>query len=90
MSCLETQKCWKCAKETVVPRVSPCSENDKLTGMWLITIGNDYGGKNIGVLCKECAFKLCDENKVMLGFCGGLIGNLDNWEAVLLQKESKT
>ena len=55
----------------------------KLTGMWLKRMGEDYGQETVGVLCRDCAFKMCDDGKVSLGFGGGLLGNLDNWEAVL-------
>jgi len=80
---LETRNCENCGKETVVARISPCSEPSKLTGMWLIRMDEFFNEKTVGVLCKDCAFKMCDDGKVSLGFGGGLLGNLDNWEAVL-------
>ena len=81
---LQTESCYKCGKQTVVPTVSPCRESDKLTGMWLSRMDEDFNEKTIGVLCKDCAFKLCDEGKVSLGFSGGLLGNLANWDAILV------
>lgn len=78
---LETHPCENCGKQTVVARISPCSEPDRLTGMWLRRMDEDSGIHSVGVLCVDCAFKLCDENKVALGFSGGKLGNLDLWEA---------
>ena len=78
-----TRNCKNCGKETVVARVSPCSEPGKLTGMWLYRMSEDFGQETVGVLCKDCAFKMCVDGKVSLGFCGGRGGNLDNWEALL-------
>ena len=79
----EQHACWKCGKQTVVARVSPCREREKLTGMWLHSMDEDFIEHVIGVLCMDCAFKLCDEGKIMLGFSGGRLGNLDNWGATL-------
>ena len=89
MSVLETHDCWNCQKPTVVARITPCNQSDKLTGMWLSRMSNDFGEKTIGVLCKECAFTLCDAEKVMLGFGGGRLGNLANWDAILEEVETK-
>ena len=83
MAVLEKHRCLNCKKETVVARVSPCDEPEKLTGMWLSEMDDFYTEKTVGVLCADCAFKLCDEGKVTLGFSGGLLGNLDNWSALL-------
>ena len=84
MAVLETHTCENCGKPTVVARISPCDEPDKLTGMWLQRF--DWETQDfpvIGVLCRECVFKLCDEGKVSLGFSGGYLNNLANWEAIL-------
>jgi hypothetical protein len=39
----------------------------------------DFNNHVIGVVCKDCMFD--DKNKLMLGFCGGKLGAMDNWEA---------
>jgi len=77
---LEEHKCYFCGKKTIVPRISPCDNPEKLTGMWLIRMDDDFNEKTIGVVCKECAFSRED---LTLGFCGGEITNLDLWEASL-------
>ena len=80
---LEQHRCQNCKKNTIVSRISPCPKDEipKLTGMWFTYMDEDFRVHNMGVLCKDCAFRLCDEGKISLGFSGGLIGNLDNWEA---------
>jgi len=78
---VDIKPCHNCGKQTIVPTVSPCRESDKLTGMWLSQMDEDFGEEKIGVLCADCAFKLCDEGKVSLGFSGGRLGNLENWDA---------
>jgi len=79
---LEEHSCENCKKTTVVARISPCRESEKLTGMWLTYMDEDFRMHTVGVLCKDCAFKLCDEGKISLGFSGGYLSNLDNWEAI--------
>ena len=82
---LEVQKCWNCHKEVVVAKVSPCRNNDKLTGIWLTRYDEESQSfPNVGVLCRECAFS----GKFDLGFSGGRLKNLENWEAILNIKEA--
>lgn len=86
MSRIETTVCHECEKQIVIPTVSPCGESDKLTGIWLSTMDENDNFESIGALCVECAFRLCDEGKISLGFAGGRLGNLENWEAILSRK----
>lgn len=78
---LENHKCYFCKKEVTVARISPCRTPEKLTGIWLRYMDEDYNEKTVGVVCKECAFS--KDHKLNLGFSGGRLGNLDNWEAYL-------
>ena len=78
----ETKPCYFCKKQTTVARVSPASEEIRktLTGCYLFSkMDQDFNNHVIGVVCKDCMFD--DKNKLMLGFCGGKLGAMDNWEA---------
>lgn len=83
MSDLETVNCWNCGKKIVLPRVSPCRNSKQITGIWLSSMNEELEEKTIGGLCVDCAFKLCDDGKVSLGFSGGRLGDLEKWDAIL-------
>ena len=75
--------CSNCKKLILVAAISPNDNHDFLTGIWLRSMDQDFNYHNRGYLCEQCAFDLCDKGIVSLGFCGGVIGDLDNCEAML-------
>jgi hypothetical protein len=55
----------------------------------------DYREHTVGVLCFECAFEteigeeIFEDCTVSLGFCGGKIQDLDNWDAMIARKPKR-
>jgi len=82
------KRCWRCRKLVLVPNPTPCEEETRLllNGIWLSTMNRDCEEKTVGVLCFECAFIDSwngEEWDLTMGFCGGQIGHLDNWDALI-------
>jgi len=67
---LETHGCIECDKPTKVPMIQPYEGEEKPTGMTVDYMDEDQDTHILGVLCKECAFKLCDEGIVSIGYAG--------------------
>jgi hypothetical protein len=72
-------KCHECGKEVIVTRMSPSKDPEKITGIWLKNLDQDCQEHNVGFLCMDHL----DNPKYSFGFCGGMIKNLDLWEAYL-------
>lgn len=81
-SATERHKCSNCGKLVLVARVFPNRDAWLLSGIWLTSMDEDFRVHNVGWLCENCAFDLCHKGIVHLGFCGGNINDLDNWEAM--------
>lgn len=79
---LQKEHCQSCGCEVKVTSVSP-NNNPQITGIWLRSMDSDFNHHNLGHLCKECASILCDLGEISLGFSGGYVDELDNWEALI-------
>lgn len=60
--------CLECGKIVKVPLIEPYEGQEKPTGIWL---SNQYF-ESVGVLCWECASKLCNEGIIGIGGGYGL------------------
>ena len=65
---LEEYNCLNCGKLVKVPMVEPYKGKEKPSGIIL----NDYEDEAIGVLCWDCAEKLCREGFILIA-CGGYL-----------------
>ena len=68
---LETHGCIECDKPVKVPMVTPYDGPEEVTGMTVEYIDEDQNTHLIGVLCYDCASKLCDEGIVGIAMGGG-------------------
>jgi len=91
----ERKRCTRCHKLVLVPRLVPCENRLFLNGIWVSAMDEDYQEHTIGVLCFECAFETemgqelepFEQYEVTLGFSGGKISDLDNWDAMITRKK---
>jgi len=91
----ERKRCKRCHKLVLVPRVTPCENRFFLNGIWVSSMHEDCREHIVGALCFECAFetemgeKIFEGCEVTLGFCGGRIQDLDNWDALITHRLEK-
>ena len=82
---LQINACIECDKEVKWPRILPYEGEEKPNGM-IIDCYDENGNEHLlGVLCKECAFKLCDEGILGIGYAGFPW----SWSAVLTKNDHK-
>lgn len=77
------RKCQDCRKSIIVPRITPCQEPSRITGIWIYSYDNDADFVPAYFLCWDCASKRCDEGKISLGFVGGYLNDLSRWEGII-------
>jgi len=88
----ERKRCKRCCKIVLVPRVTPCENRFFLNGIWLFSMDEAQREHTVGVLCFECGFEIemgkviLEGCSISLGFCGGMIQDLDNWDAMIVPK----
>jgi len=63
---LEEHGCLNCGKKVKVVRIEPYKGKEHPRGLWLNSLDGECV---IGVLCWDCASKLCDDG--FIGICGG-------------------
>lgn len=86
------KRCKRCHKLVLVPKVSPCQDSFFLNGIWVSSMEPDGRTHHFGFLCFECAFETEFEEPMFeglefsMGFCGGEIQDLDNWDAIVYRK----
>ena len=78
---LTLENCSICNKEVLIPWTIPYEGETKPTAMPLNHVDEDYSDRCI---CFECADKLCNEGKIMIGYAGFP----HSWEAVWVNHSS--
>ena len=77
---LQVNACIECDKEVKWPRVLPYEGEEKPNGMTIDYYDEYQTSHLIGVLCKECAFDLCDKGIIAIGYAGFPY----SWNAVVM------
>jgi hypothetical protein len=74
------ENCVECGKPVQTPQVLPYDGKEKQTGMPYHQEGYDgFETEYLGLLCFDCANKLCNEGKIIIGYAGFPY----SWEATL-------
>jgi len=76
---LEEHRCLECNTPVKVPLIHPYEGDEKPTGMSLHFMDDHQNTHLVGVLCMECAFRLCREGVIGISY-GGFP---HSWEADL-------
>ncbi len=84
----QLKRCQSCGGWVKISPFSPNSD-PQINGVHLYVMDEDFEDHHLGVLCKDCAFTLCDMGEIHLGFGGGNISDLSLWDAHLETLDSR-
>lgn len=89
MANLVDKRCQSCGKTVKVSMYAP-NDDKEISGIHLYSMDEYFTEHHLGVLCKECAFSLCDMGELTLGFAGGRLNDMSLWDAVLEPQSNKS